>query len=97
MEENSTIKQIIELIDEKLSVFRLEQKSIMTVDDLSEYLGLQPSYIRNMTHNREIPYYKPKVKKLYFQREEIDEWILSSRVATAEEFRSEARRRVKKL
>ena len=97
MEENSTIKQIIELIDEKLSVFRLEQKSIMTVDDLSEYLGLQPSYIRKMTHNREIPYYKPNGKKLYFQREEIDEWILSSRVATAEELRSEARRRVKKL
>lgn len=87
----------MELIDDKLSVFRLEQKSILTVDDLSKYLGLQPSYIRKMTHNREIPHYKPNGKKLYFHREEIDEWILSSRVATAEELRAEARKRVKRL
>lgn len=97
MEENSVLIQIRELIDEKLTAFRLEQKSIMTVDDLSAYLDLQPSYIRKMTHNKKIPYYKPNEKKLYFLREEIDEWVLSSRVATAEELRSEAKRRVKRL
>lgn len=33
---------------------------------------------------------------IYFNREEIDEWVLSQRVATADEIRSEARRRIRK-
>lgn len=44
-----------------------------------------------MTHNREIPHYKPMGKNLYFNRYEIDEWVLQSRVATADEIRGEAR------
>lgn len=97
MENNSVLEQIKILIDEKLTAFKIEQKSIMTVDDLSAYLGLQSTYIRKLTYNREIPHYKPSGKKLYFLREEIDEWVLSSRVATAEELREEARRRFKRL
>ena len=95
--ENPNLKAIIEMIDKKLDEIKFIQKTIMTVDDLAVYLDLSPSYIRKMTHNREIPHYKPSGKKLYFQKEEIDEWVLSSRVATAEELRSEARRRVKRL
>ena len=95
--DNPTIKSIIEMIEKKLEEIKIIQKPIMSVVDLSIYLDLSPSYIRKMTHNREIPYYKPCGKKLYFQKEEIDEWVLSSRVATAEELRSEARRRVKRL
>ena len=38
----------------------------------------------------------PGGKMIYFNREEIDEWALSQRVATADEIRSEARRRIRK-
>lgn len=97
MEENSILCQIKELIDEQLKTFALGQKTIFTVNELSDYLGLTPSYIRKMTSNKEIPHYKPSGKKLYFRREEIDEWVLSARVSTAEEIRSEARGRLRKL
>lgn len=50
-----------------------------------------------MTHNREIPYYQPRGKMIYFNREEIDEWILSQRVATADEIRAEAHRRNRRV
>lgn len=97
MEENSVLSQIKELIDEKLRTIAIGVKSILTVEELSDYLGLTPAYIRKMTYNREIPHYKPSGKKLYFNREEIDEWILSSRIPTAEELRAEARKRIKSL
>lgn len=97
MEQNSILIQIKELIDEQLKTFVLGQKTIFTLDELSDYLGLKPSYIRKMTSNKEIPHYKPSGKKLYFRREEIDEWVLSARVSTAEEIRSEARGRLRKL
>lgn len=97
MEENSTLASIRELIDEKLTSMVLAQKPFLTTKELSKYLGLTEAYIRKMTHNREIPHYKPMGKNLYFCREEIDEWVLQSRVATAEEIRSEARQRRKRL
>ena len=95
--ENPTPKSIIEMIEKKLNEIKVIQKPIMSVDELAVYLDLSPSYIRKMTHNREIPYYKPNGKKLYFNKEEIDEWVLSSRVMTNEELRREARKRVKSL
>lgn len=97
MKDISLLNQIRELIDEKLTELQISQKKIMTVEELSVYLSLQPAYIRKMTHNREIPYYKPGGKKLYFLREEIDEWVLSSRISTAEEIRSEAKSRARRL
>lgn len=95
--ENPNLNAIIEMIDKKLEEIKIIQKPFMAVEELAVYLHLSPAYIRKMTHNREIPYYKPNGKKLYFSKEEIDEWVLSSRVATAEELRSEAKRRVKIL
>lgn len=97
MEENSIFSQIKEMIDQQLKTIALSQKTILTIDELSDYLGLTPNYIRKLTHNKEIPYYKPMGKKLYFNREEIDDWILSSRVTTAEELRAEARKRIKRF
>lgn len=97
MEETSTLDAIRELIDEKLTALELTQKPFMTTKELSRYLGLTPAYIRKMTCNREIPHYKPLGKNLYFSREEIDEWILQSRVSTAEELREESRQKRRRL
>lgn len=97
MEEISTLDSIRELIDEKLTNIALAQKPFLTTKELAKYLGLTEAYIRKMTHNREIPHYKPMGKNLYFSREEIDEWVLQSRVQTAEEIRAEAKRQRRRL
>lgn len=97
MEENSTITAIRELIEEKLTSIGLAQKPFLTTKEVAKYLGLTETYIRKLTHNREIPHYKPMGKNLYFNREEIDEWVLQSRVATADEIKTEARQRRRNL
>lgn len=95
--ENPNFAPIIEMIEKKLNEIKIIHKPILSVEDLSIYLDLSPEYIRKMTHNREIPHYKPNGKKLYFRKEEIDDWVLSSRVMTSEELRKEGRRRAKLL
>lgn len=87
---------IEQLIVQKFDELKIMTKPFLSVDELASYLGVKTSYIYKMTHNREIPYYKPGGKMVYFNREEIDEWVLSQRVATADEIRSEARRRIRK-
>lgn len=86
------IKSIQEFMQIKFDELKLNMKPILTVDDLSKYLDYSPEYIYKMTHNREIPYYKPNGKKLYFKRDEIDEWVLSNKVFTQDELRAESRR-----
>lgn len=94
--EEKYVEAIEQLIVQKFDELRSLAKPFLTVEELATYLGVKTSYVYKMTHNREIPYYKPGGKMVYFNREEIDEWVLSQRVATADEIRNEARRRIRK-
>lgn len=94
--EEKYVEAIEQLIVQKFDELKTITKPFLTVEELASYLGVKTSYIYKMTHNREIPFYKPGGKMIYFNREEIDEWVLSQRVATADEIRGEARRRIRK-
>lgn len=94
--EEKYVDAIEQLIVQKFDELRSLAKPFLTVEELASYLGVKTSYVYKMTHNREIPYYKPGGKMVYFDRKEIDEWVLSQRVATADEIRSEARRRIRR-
>ena len=61
----------------------------MDVKDLSEYLKLSVSAIYKLTSTSEIPHYK-NGKRLYFKKEEIDEWIFSKRIKTRDDIENEA-------
>lgn len=54
--------------------------SFMTANEAAKYLGCSAANIYKLTMNCEIPYYKPNGKKLYFKKNELDEWIEKSRV-----------------
>lgn len=95
--EEKYVEAIEQLIVQKFDELRSLAKPFLTVEELASYLGVKTSYVYKMTHNREIPFYKPGGKMIYFNREEIDEWVLSQRVATADEIRSEARCRIRKI
>lgn len=81
-----------EYLQLKVEEIRMGLKPILTVDEVSRYLDLSPDYIYKMTHNREIPHYKPSGKKLYFKREEIDEWVLRHKVLSIDELNAESRK-----
>jgi hypothetical protein len=42
-----------------------------------------------MTSNKEIPHYKPGGKKIYLNRQELEQWILNSRVASTNDLDEE--------
>lgn len=66
------------------------QKALLTVEEACEYTTLSLSAIYKKTHNRLIPYYKPDGGKIFFKREDLDNWMMSCRVATDEELRRKA-------
>jgi excisionase family DNA binding protein len=66
------------------------QKSFLTVVESCSYLSVSPSFLYKKMSNREIPYYKPGGKKAYFMKEDLDTWVFSKKVDSAEELRSRA-------
>ena len=58
----------------------IKDKNILTVDDLIDYTDFSQKQIYKLTSTRAIPHYKPSGRKLFFKKDEIDEWITQGRV-----------------
>lgn len=79
-------KQILDQItliltsQKKVEGLLLSQKTFLTFNELSEYTGLSKSYLYKLSMNFSIPgMYRPLGKQLYFDRKEVDQWMLSNK------------------
>jgi excisionase family DNA binding protein len=81
------------MIDDRLRNIEsllLSQKIVLNFNEVAIYTGLSKSYLYKLTSNRGIPCYKPQGKQIYFNKEEIDQWLLQNRKATNLELESQA-------
>lgn len=58
----------------------LAAKSVLGIDDVVALTGLSKSYIYKLTCKKEMPYYKPNGKLIYFDRHEVEGWMKQNRV-----------------
>lgn len=66
------------------------QKEILTLDEAAQYTGLTKSALYKLTHNRQIPFSKPRGKMCFFKRTDLDDWMMSNPVATTDELNDRA-------
>lgn len=72
-------------------------KEVLTSEEAARYLGVSKSCLYKWTMSRQIPHYKSPTGKLcFFNREEIEKWMQSTRVATDEELEQQAQKLSKK-
>ena len=81
------LQRLSDLITEKTLI---TSKEVLTADECAQYLGVSRSYLYKMTMARKIPFSKPLGKMLFFSRVDIEAWLMSNRVATADEIRDKA-------
>lgn len=67
----------------------LAAKNVLTIEEVSKLTDLSISCLYKKTCAKEIPYYK-KDKRIYFKRQEIEEWMLQNRVAANQEMAQKA-------
>ena len=79
------LKEIKELLKRQA----IQQKEFLTIKEAVEFLSLSTSRLHKMTADKEIPHYKPGGKVIYLRRQELEEWILSGRIAPTDDFDSE--------
>lgn len=65
-------------------------KEVLTSDEAARYLGVSKSYLYKLTMQQKIPHYKPLGKMCYFNRGELEQWLQTNRVSTADEISQRA-------
>lgn len=68
----------------------LNKKEVLTSDEAAAYMGISKSYLYKLTMRQQVPHYKPMGKMCYFNRQELENWLQSNRVATTAEISQQA-------
>ena len=68
----------------------LTTKTVLNFNEIVAYTGLSKSHLYKLTSTGGIPCYKPQGKHIYFNKVEIDKWLLSNRLSTSQELEQEA-------
>lgn len=62
-------------------------KDVLTLAEAAKYTGYSEKYMYQLAFNRKIPYSK-RGKFLYFDKSELNQWLLANKVPTSEEIES---------
>lgn len=55
-------------------------KKVLTFEEAANYMGMSKSCLYKMTSQKLISHYKPNGKMIFFDREELEAYLLSVRV-----------------
>jgi prophage regulatory protein len=65
------------------------EKKYLSVEEVQKITGFSKSYIYKLTSSREIGFFKPFGKKVYFSKEEIDAKFKTNRINSKNEILEE--------
>ncbi len=69
----------------------LSAKQALTMNDAALLTGLSKSYLYKLVCEKKIPYYKSQGGKMtYFEKSELNDWMLKNRMQTTDEIEQEA-------
>jgi excisionase family DNA binding protein len=93
--QNFTVKMeaIIErlnAIERKLDELAALNKETLNLKEAARYLNVSCSHLYKLTYSKQIPHYKPRGKQVFFERKELDKWLLQNRQATRAEIEQAA-------
>ena len=72
-------------IANKLDEQNLLQKTVLNFNEAAKYLDVSPSHLYKLTSTKSVPHFCPQGKKLYFKRDELDNWLQRNRQSAATE------------
>ncbi len=75
---------------ERIEKGLLAQKSVFTFEEFCTYVGISKSWGYKLTSQRVVPHYSPNGKTLYFEKAQIDNWLLQNPVKSLSQLKQEA-------
>lgn len=68
----------------------LAAKNVLTLDDVALLTGMSKSHLYKLTCSKQIPFYRPNGKLVFFDRQELECWLKQNRVNTTAEAEQQA-------
>jgi excisionase family DNA binding protein len=90
MDNDKAVFEKLKNIETMLQQQNLLQKDVLNINEACAYLDMSTSHIYKMTSQKQIPHFCPQGKKLYFRREELDQWLLRNRQDSIDEIETRA-------
>ncbi len=87
---DQNISEKLDNLESKIDQLYQENIQIMNLEETAKYLDLSKSYLYKLTMTHQIPHYKPKGKRIYFNKSEIDQWVMKTPIKTAQKLEDEA-------
>jgi excisionase family DNA binding protein len=84
-----TLEDIAKRLDRLETLAALSSKTVLGIKDTAELTGYSVKYLRLLIAKREIPHYR-RGNRLYFNRDEIEDWMMGVRIPTKEEMNIKA-------
>lgn len=81
------LKSVARVVADRVA---LNTKEVLNFDEACTYAGLSKSAMYKQTMQGNVPHYKPTGKCVYFNRQELENWLLSNRCATNAELTDKA-------
>lgn len=75
---------------DKIERLLASQKKVLNFDDVCDYTGISKSYLYKLTSQKRIPFSKPNGKVIFFDKEELDEWLLLNKQKTTVQIEEDA-------
>lgn len=88
-----SVADYLQRIDERqqgIEKMLLSQKNALTFDEGAIFTGIGKSHLYKLTSGGIVPHYKPRGKMIYFDRAELEKWLLQNRVTPADEIEAMA-------
>jgi excisionase family DNA binding protein len=87
---DTNIIEQLNRIEKLLMEQQTMQKQVLNFKEACTYLELSQSHLYKLTSTSAVPHYKPNGKKIYFQREELNNWLLRNRMNPLDEIEQQA-------
>jgi len=87
----NTIIQKLERIEELLTNQAIKP---FTFREAYNYLGVSSSYLYKLTSTGQIRHYKPSGKLIYFEKKDLDGWLLRNPIKSSDEINREVATRL---
>lgn len=79
----------------RIEAAALSQKKVLNFDEACLFTGLSKSHLYRLTSSQRVPHFKPSGKLVYFDRVELEVWLLQNRVSTIAEIEQQATKYIK--
>lgn len=86
---NDEILSKLEKIESLLGIYN-PNKTVYTLKEAAQYLGLSESYFYKVLSGRKIAYHKPNGKLVYLHKADLDQFLTRNRHKTHDEIEAEA-------